>query len=264
VLHVVGGLERFLGLVEQSAVAVVGARRSSPYGTEVARWLARGVAAAGVTVLGGMALGIDAAAHRGALDADAPTVAVLAGAAERPYPSCARGLHARIRGRGAIVSELPPGTPTRRWMFPARNRMIAALAAVTVVVEARADSGALLTARFAAELGRVLGAVPGWITSPLSRGPHQLLRDGALLIDGPQDVLEALFGADAGMGAERARPPLAPHLQAVLDALAEGHDTAAAFVLAGLDADRGLAALASLELAGQLRREPGGRYSVTP
>lgn len=263
VLHVAGGVERLLGLLDQSAVAVVGARRASPYGIEVARSLARGLAAAGVTVLGGMALGIDTAAHRGALDADAPTIAVLAGAPERPYPSSARALHERIRARGTVVSELPPGTPTRRWMFPARNRVIAALAAITVVVEARGDSGALLTAGFAAELGRLRGAVPGRITSPLARGPHQLLRDGALLIGDPQDVLDGLFGAGADRRTERARPPLGPRLQTLLDAVAEGHDTAAAFVLAGLDADRGLAALASLELAGRIRLEPGGRYSVT-
>jgi len=264
VLHVAGGLERFLGLVGDCAVAVVGARRPSPYGKEVARSVARGLAAAGVTVLSGMAMGIDAAAHRGAMDAGAPTVAVLAGAAELPYPAGARALHAGIRGLGAVVSELPPGTRTRRWMFPARNRLIAALGVMTVVVEARPGSGALLTARCAAELGRRLGAVPGRITSPLARGPHQLLREGALLIDGCGDVFDGLFGPGASARPERALPALSAPLQALLDALAEGHGTAAALVRAGLDADRGLAALASLELAGRIRREPGGRYAVLP
>jgi DNA processing protein len=263
VLHIAGGIERLQELVAGSPVALVGARRPSPYGTELARSLGRGVAAAGLTVLSGMAQGIDSAAHRGALDADGPTVAVLAGAAELPYPAGARALHERIRVRGAVVSELPPGTRARRWMFPARNRLIAALGAMTVLVEARAGSGALLTARFAAELGRRLGATPGRVTSPLAHGPHQLLRDGALLIERPQDVLDGLFGADTCRLAKIVRPALEPPLQALFDALAEGHDTPGALAAAKLDADRGLAALAALELAGRIRREPGGRYSVS-
>lgn len=265
VLHVAGGLERFLALADGATVAVVGARRPSPYGIDVARSLARGIAAAGVTVVSGMALGIDAAAHRGALDADGRTVAVLAGAAERAYPARARSLHRRIQAVGAVVSELPPGTESRRWMFPARNRLIAALAGLTVIVEARAGSGALVTARHARELGRQLGAVPGRVTSPLARGPHQLLCEGARLVQGPEEVLDGLFGADPSR--RPSEPPggrlaLPPDLQALLDALAEGHGAAAALAQAGLDADRGLAALAALELAGRIRHEPGGRYSV--
>jgi DNA processing protein len=262
VLHVAGGLER---LVREATVAIVGTRRPSPSGTEVARALARGIAAAGIAVVSGMATGIDAAAHRGALDAQAPTIAVLAGAAERPYPAAARSLHARIRATGAVVSELPPGTRPRRWMFPARNRLIAALAAMTIVVEARAGSGALITARHAGELGRRLGAVPGTVTSPLATGPHELLRAGAELIRGPEDVLDALFGADrSSAGRVSSRAPLSGPTRMLLDALAEGHNIAAALSRASLAADDGLAALASLELAGWVRREPGGRYVVVP
>ncbi|MGI9183984.1 MAG: DNA-processing protein DprA [Solirubrobacteraceae bacterium] len=272
VLHVLGGWDRLLTLVAEPTVAIVGARRPSPYGVAVARSLGRGLAAAGVTVVSGMALGIDGAAHRGALDAldagasevGASTVAVLAGGPETPYPSCARALHGRLAAETTIVSELPPGTAVRRWMFPARNRIIAALSAMTVVVEARAHSGALLTAGHAADLGRPLGAVPGRVTSPLTRGPHGLLRAGARLVEGPEDVLEELFGPEAPVRARRARrsgqPALEPTLRALLDALAEGHGTAAALVHAGLDADAGLAALASLELAGRIRREAGGRF----
>lgn len=266
VLHVAGGLERFLALAKTTAVAIVGSRRPSAYGIDVARSLARGAAAAGITVVSGMALGIDAAAHRGALDANRPTVAVLAAAPERPYPARARSLHARILASGAAVSELPPKTSARRWMFPARNRLIAALAGLTVIVEARPGSGALVTARHAAELGRQLGAVPGRITSPLARGPHRLLRQGALLIEGPEDVLDGLFGADTAARTSRPcapdRPALPPDEQALLDALADGQDAATALVRAGLDAHRGFAALASLELAGRIRHEPGGRYLV--
>ncbi len=265
VLHVAGSLGRFLELAAEPTVALVGSRRPSPYGTDVARTLARELAAAGVTIVSGMAVGIDAAAHRGALEVggpEAPTVAILGGGAERPYPACARGLHARIRGAGAVVSELPPGTRTRRWMFPARNRLIAALASITVVVEARAGSGALLTARFAAQLGRQVGAVPGRIISPLARGPHGLLRDGAVLIDGSGEVLDRLFESGRRPSSRAARPALAPHLQSLLEALAEGQDTAVALARSGLDADRGLAALASLELAGRIGRGTGGRYTV--
>ena len=267
VLHIAGVAERFLALADRATVAIVGARRPSPYGIDVARSLARGLGAAGVTVVSGMALGIDSAAHRGALDADGPTIAVLAGGAERPYPARARVLHGRIQTAGAVVSELPLGAETRRWMFPARNRVIAALGALTVVVEARHGSGALLTAEHAARLGRRLGAIPGRVTSPLARGPHALLRDGALLIEGAEDVFDGLFGAEAGRDGQRSVPPrprLAPELETLLDALAEGHAPPQALALAGLDADRGLAALASLELSGRVRHEPGGRYSVLP
>jgi DNA processing protein len=148
-------------------------------------------------------------------------------------------------------------------MFPARNRIIAALSAMTVVVEARHGSGALLTAAAARDLGRPLGAVPGRITSPLAAGPHRLLRAGAQLIAGPQDVLDGLFGVGVRTAVpKRFETTLAPDLRRLLDALSEGHDTAAALSAAGLPGDRGLAALASLELAGRIRREPGGRFSV--
>jgi DNA processing protein len=256
VLHVVGDLDR----LSDPGVAIVGARRPSPYGLDVAGSLARGTAIAGVTVISGMATGIDAAAHRGALSAGGATLAVLASAPERPYPARARALHARIKAAGVVVSELPPGTSSRRWMFPARNRLIAALAAITVVVEARQRSGALITARHARRLGRTVGAVPGRVTSPLARGPHQLLRDGGQLIEGTEQILDALFGP------EQRRPdraaPLDPQIKALLAALAEGHGTATALRRAGMRADQALAALASLELAGRIERQPGGRYAV--
>jgi DNA processing protein len=263
VLHVAGSLDRFLALAGRSPVAIVGARRASPYGLDVAWTLARRLAVAGVPVLSGMAVGIDSAAHRGALHSDAPTIAVLGGPAERPYPARARALHRRIQTCGAVVSELAPGTATRRWMFPARNRLIAALSALTVVVEARPGSGALITAGYARELSRPVGAVPGLVTSPLAAGPHELIRSGARLIDGPEAALDALFGVGAAFQPP-ARPRLAPELEALLDALAEGQPPTAALARAGLDVDVGLAALASLELAGRVRHEPGGRYSVLP
>lgn len=256
VVHVVGDL----ACLQQPCVAIVGARRPSPYGVDVAGSLARAVAVAGVTVISGMAFGIDAAAHRGALSAGGSTLAVLAAAPERPYPSRARGLHARIRTTGAVISELPPAIGSRRWMFPARNRLIAALAQITIVVEGRSRSGALVTARHAGLLGRPVGAVPGRISSPLAQGPHQLLRDGAQLIDGAGQVLDTLFGPGRR---HRAQPvPLDPLIATLLEALAEGHGTATALKRAGMRTDQALAALASLELAGRIERQPGGRYVV--
>jgi DNA processing protein len=262
VLHIGGELERAVARLADQPVAIVGARRPSPYGVEVARSLGRGLAAAAVTVVSGLARGIDAAAHEGALDGQAATIAVLPGGADLPYPASARRLHRRIAADGAVISELPPGTRVRRWMFPARSRIIAGLSAMTVVIEARRGSGALLTAGFALQLGRGLGAVPGRITSPLAAGPHELLREGAQLVCGPQDVLDGLFGAGGRQAPVRTAAPLTNPLQALLDGLADGRETSAALARAGLSADAGLAALASLELAGRVRREPGGRFSV--
>jgi DNA processing protein len=263
VLHVAGGLARLLALLDGDAVAIVGARRASDYGLEVARSLGRGLSASGVLVVSGMALGIDSAAHAGALDVDAATVAVLPGSAHRPYPAAKRALHRRIRAGGAVVSELGPGTEIRRWMFLARNRIIAALAAMTVVVEAGERSGALVTARLAGELGRPVGAVPGRITTPQAAGPNGLLAAGACVVRGAQDVLDHLFGAGVRpAGVARGEPPA--ELRGLLAAVAAGHDTTAALARAGFEPDRGLAALAALELEGYVRRGAGGRFTVAP
>jgi DNA processing protein len=264
VLHVAGGLERLLARVGEDPVAVVGARRASPYGLEVARSMGRGLAAAGVTVLSGMALGVDSAAHAGALEAGAATVAVLPGPAERPYPPGRRALHRTILATGAAVSELPPGTGVWRWTFPARNRVIAALGAMTVVVEAGERSGALLTARRARELGRPVGAVPGRVTSSQAAGTNGLLAAGARVIRGPQDVLDHLFGVGARDAQRDRRRELPPELRGLLEAVAAGQDTPAALARAGFEPDDGLAALASLELDGYVRRAPGGRFVVVP
>ena len=262
VLHVAGGLARFLALAAGEGVAIVGARRASPYALEIARSLARGVGRAGATVISGMAAGVDAAAHEGALDARGATVAVLPAAPQRPYPASERRRHQRIIGAGAVVSELGPDVAVRRWMFPARNRLIAALGAMTVVVAARRRSGALLTAGLAQQLGRPVGAVPGQVTAPLSWGPHELVKHGARLVTEPADILEVLFGSDgAPLAVEPGAAP-APELRALFDALADGHDPPQAFEQAGLDTVRGLAALAALELGGFVHRRPGGRFSI--
>jgi DNA processing protein len=269
VLHVLGSAERLAqlagGAIDDgpTAVSVVGTRRASADGLEVARGLGRGLGAAGVTVVSGMALGVDSAAHTGALSAPTGTVAVLCAGAERPYPAAKRALHRRIQAAGAVVSELPPETPVWRWMFPARNRIVAALAAMVVVVEAGDRSGALLTARLARSLRRPVGAVPGRVSSPQAAGPNALLAGGAYVVRGAQDVLDVLYGAGARRLQTAPRADLAPELRVLLGAIADGHDTARALAQAGVPADQGLAALAALELSGYVRRGPGGRFSVT-
>lgn len=248
-----------------NAVAVVGARRATAYGLDVARSLGRGLAVAGMTVVSGMAVGIDSAAHAGALDAGMPTVAVLPGPADRPYPASRRALHRRIvAGGGAAVSEIPPGTSVWRWMFPARNRIIAALAAMTVVVEAGERSGSLVTARLAYDIWRPVGAVPGRVTTSQAAGSNALLASGrASVVRGAQDVLDRLFGLGERIAPEPPRPAPPPELAPLLTAIAEGHETAAAALArAGLDPDKGLAALAALELAGFVTRAAGGRFRV--
>jgi DNA processing protein len=262
VLHVAGGLERFLELAAADSVAIVGARRASPYALESARSLARGVAGQ-LTVVSGMASGVDTAAHEGALYVRGGTIAVLASSPERPYPPSGRRLHQEIIGVGAVVSELGPGVPARRWMFPARNRIIAALADMTVVVAARVGSGAMLTIAEAETLGRRTGGVPGQVTAPLSWGPHAVVRLGGDLVCGPDDVLTALDRHGLAPVTARGRVD-DPQLVILLDALADGYEPPQAFTEAGLDAQRGLAALAALELNGCVRRQAGGRYTIVP
>lgn len=264
VLHVIGGIDHALNLLAGEPVALVGARRASGYGLEVARALGRGLAAAGITVISGMALGVDSAAHTGALAGRGPTVAVLPAGPDRPYPASRRALYGRIAAAGAIVAELPAGAAVRRWSPPARNRMIAALAAMTVVVEAAERSGALLTAACARELGRPLGAVPGRVTSPLAAGPNALIRSGAIVVECAQDVLDELFGQGVVRSAERVRPPLTGELERLLGAVGRGDDNLAALSRSGFAAHRVLAGLSALELMGYVRREPGGRFSVVP
>jgi DNA processing protein len=264
VLYVAGELERALALLQHDVVAIVGARRASGYGLEVARSLARGLATAGITVVSGMALGIDSAAHAGALAARGPTVAVLPGGADRPYPPSRRALYNRIVATGAALSELPTGASVRRWAPRGRNRIIAGLATMTIVVEASSNSGALGTAAWARELGRPLGAIPGRVTSELAAGPNGLIRSGARLIERAQDVLDELFGEGAVACSDTVRPALSEELARVLAGIAAGHDTLAALTRQGCGAEQALAATSELELMGYVRRGPGGRFEIVP
>jgi DNA processing protein len=262
VLHVAGDLE-CVGL--DDAVAIVGARRATDYGLAVARDLGGGVSTARVSVVSGLALGIDSAAHSGALEGAAPPVAVLAGGAERPYPASKRHLHAAVRAAGAVVSEMPPGIGIHRWAFVARNRLIAALARVVVVVEATERSGSLTTADLAAELGRTVAAVPGRVTCAGAAGTNGLIRDGAVLARGVADVLDALAevtGATYARGPTAAHPDLDPALRDLLDAIGAGHSTLPMLAATGLEARAVLAGLGELEALGLVRRGFGGRYQV--
>jgi DNA processing protein len=251
-----------------AAVAIVGARRATAGGLEVARGLGRGLAAAGVTVVSGMALGVDAAAHAGALEVRGPTVAVLAGGADVAYPASKRHIHRELIADHCVVSEMPPGFGPHRWCFPARNRTIAGLAQLTVVVEAATRSGSLITADFATQMGRDVAAVPGSVLATQSGGTNALLRDGAILVRDTQDVLDALFDA----GCLTARPTAAastaaarvgalePRLRNLLDEVCAGRDSLEALVRERGDVQTAMAGLAELELLGVLRRAPGGRY----
>ncbi|HEY2334124.1 MAG TPA: DNA-processing protein DprA [Solirubrobacterales bacterium] len=249
-------------LEPEGTVTVVGARRASAYGREVARELGRELTAAGILVVSGLAFGIDACAHRGALDAGT-TVAVLGCGADVAYPASHRSLWRRICERGLVVSELPPGTGAWRWTFPARNRIMAALAAMTVVVEAAQRSGSLITADLAADLGRDLGAVPGPVNSRGSAGANELLAGGACLVRDAQDVLDAMLGPGVRL-AERAGPELEPKLLAALAAVERGGETcdavAAQLDLSGAEA---ASALATLEALGYVSCSMVGAYSRT-
>lgn len=183
-------------LLSGPLVAVVGPREPSTYGLEMARALGSGLAAAGVTVVSGLARGVDACALEAATTSGR-ALAVLPGSVTRPYPAGNARLAAAVARCGALVSETNESRSLTRWAFPRRNRIMAALAQAVVVVEARERSGTLITARIALELGRSVGAVPGRATSPLARGANALLRDGAFLVESPQDVLDELFGAGA-------------------------------------------------------------------
>lgn len=250
------------GLEPVGAVTIVGARRATSYGREVARELGRELAAAGMVVVSGLAFGIDGCVHRGAIDAGR-TVAVLGCGPDVAYPAAHRSLWRRIGERDVVLSELPPGAAPWRWTFPARNRIMAALSGMTVVVEGAARSGSLITADLAADLGRDLGAVPGPVTSRASAGPNNLLAGGACLVRDAQDVLDAMLGPGTRR-VDRAGVALDPDLAAVLAAVEAGEAScdgvAAALGLSGGDA---AAALSRLELLGYLACSPLGVYSRT-
>jgi len=254
-------------LLNVPALAIVGSRMATPQGRTNARGFARALADAGLTIVSGLAHGVDAAAHEGALPTAASTLAVIGTGPDRVYPARNRDLARRIAERGGIVSEFLPGTPPRKENFPRRNRLISGLARVTVVVEAAQASGALQTAGCAQEQGREVMAVPGPITSPVSAGTNGLIRDGATPLLELADLLphypEAAPIAVRGPAPEAGT--LAPVEGRIVNALWAGPRRTEELIEAtGAPVTDALDALSALELSGRIRQRGGGLYELAP
>ena len=248
-------------LLARPALAIVGSRHGTPQGLATAREFARTLGSSGLLIVSGLALGIDAAAHEGALGTNGSTLAVVGTGLDRVYPARNRALAARIASDGGLLSEYVPGTPALKQNFPRRNRLISGLARGVLVVEATLSSGSLITARLAGEQGRDVFAIPGSIHSPFSKGCHKLIREGAKLVETAQDVLDEINGVPrsaerrpAAAGPRRDEPP-------VLHAL--GYDPATIDMLVertGATAESIGAALVTLELDGRVASLPGGYW----
>ena len=239
-----------LALLDRPCVAIVGTRRATAYAERVARELGRVLALAGATVVSGLARGVDACAHRGALDVDGATVAVLGTGLDVVYPRAHAALQRTIGERGLLLSELEPNDPAHGGSFPERNRIIAALCAATIVVEGSERSGALITARHALDMGRNVGAVPGPIDVPQSAGSNRLLADGAVVIASMADAV-TLAGLVAPLRAS-ALPEMGAERR-LWDALAEGPaDLDTLCTRAALPAHEGVAAVSALEIRGMI------------
>jgi DNA processing protein len=271
-LHGVGREGAIAELEHRTTVTIVGSRQASGYGLRVAGRLGHELALAGVTVVSGMARGIDAAAHRGALDGGGVTVAVLAGGPDIVYPARNRALYERITTAGAAISEHPPGVGVRPHQFATRNRIMAALGSVVLIVEASQPSGSLITADLAARLGRTVGAVPGQLGVRVAEGANDLIKDGAHLIRDARDVLDLLYGvgvAEARPELERAPgprpgPPLEPPLLAALELIGEGTATVDRLAHAGeLEPRLAAVAIARLERLGYVAGDALGVYRRT-
>ena len=246
-------------LLQKRGLAMVGSRNATPQGLQTAEIFARALASKGLSIISGLALGIDAAAHRGALAAGGDTVAVIGTGADRLYPARNRELALQIAEQGAIVSEFPLGTPVLAANFPRRNRIISGLSRGVLVVEAATESGSLITARLAGEQGREVFAIPGSIHSPVARGCHRLIKQGAKLVETANDVLEEL--GEITQAAIPEQPSGESDENPLLAAL--GHDPCTLDELVArthTGADQLLGELLTLELAGQLTGLPGNRY----
>ncbi len=251
-------------LLAMPAIAIVGSRNATPQGEANARNFAGALAAHGYAITSGLALGIDAAAHRGALEADGATIAVIGTGADRIYPARNQQLARDVAENGVIVSEFPLGTPASASNFPRRNRIISGLSRGILVVEAAVESGSLITARLAGEQGRDVFAIPGSIHSPQSRGCHRLIRQGAKLVETAQDILEELGSPplrQANAGTTPAGGICAIDSVDLLSHL--GFDPASFDTLAarsGLTPENLSVMLLQLELDGRIASLPGGRY----
>jgi len=253
-------------VLARPAVALVGARAATLGARTWTHDVAADLARCGLVIASGLARGIDAAAHQGALAAGGATVAVLGCGPDICYPPEHAPLAARVVASGCLVTEFPPGTPPRAWHFPMRNRILAGLVSGVVVVQAEPKSGALVTARHALDENRQLMAVPGEIADPRSRGPHALLRDGAALVEDAGDILRNLGLEPAAAGAGRGPETdavLGGDLGALWRALGKSAEIETLRARLGWSAERLLRVLAELELAGLVRRQPGGTVCRT-
>jgi DNA processing protein len=255
-------------ILSEPQLAMVGSRNPTAGGRSTAREFASFFARAGLTVTSGLALGIDAACHEGALAADGPTIAVLGCGLDQIYPRNHEALAERIAASGALVSEFPPGTAPLPACFPQRNRIIAGLSHGTLVVEAAQRSGSLITARLAGTAGRDVFAIPGSIHNPMARGCHQLIRQGAKLVECPEDVLcELKISLSAQLVASApnspgAAPALDKEYKILLDALAfEPASVDSLIARTGMNSESIASMLLILELDGHVAPHPGGRYS---
>jgi DNA processing protein len=248
-------------LVDRPVVAIVGSRAATPYALEVAGQLAVDLASRGLTIVSGLARGVDSAAHRGALTGGGETIAVLGSGVDVMYPPEHAPLAHDIERRGAVISELVPGTPPNAIFFPHRNRIISGLSRAIVVIEAGEKSGSLITARCALDQGRDVLAVPGNVLSGRNRGAHALLRDGAKIVESADDILEEL-GPSLHPGVSSLPPSKAPQTDPILACLPMGEpcdlDTIAERT--GLHSSKLLPRLFDLELQGYVRRAGGGRF----
>lgn len=248
-------------LLDRPALAVVGSRNATPGGAADANAFARALSDAGLTIVSGLALGIDAAAHRGGLAGSASSIAVLGTGADRVYPGRNRNLAHQLSEEGLILTEFPLGTPAVAANFPRRNRIISGLTRGCLVVEAALRSGSLITARLALDQGREVFAIPGSIHSPLAKGCHWLIKQGAKLVESAQDVLEELGMPRAEQSRAPARPPPSPEAQPLLAAMGyDPVDLDTICVRAGLTPDAASAMLLLLELDGHVSRLAGGMY----
>jgi DNA processing protein len=262
-----GPLDRLERLCAERPVAIVGSRRPSTHGQEAAFQLGRKLAAAQVTVVSGMAFGIDAACHRGALDGGGAAIAVLASGADRASPVGNRALYRELRAGGTVISEMPWGASPWRWLFPARNRIMAAISELTVVVEATERSGSLITAEFAESLGRTVAAMPGATGARLTEGNNQLIKDGCAVVRYVDDVLDLVHG----VGMSPSRDPAAMRrpiegdavLGNLLDAVEVGETLDQLAQRTGLGPRELRGALARLEGTGLIRRAGLNRYVAT-
>lgn len=248
---------------DERAVGIIGSRHCTTYGASLARAFARDLAKEGWWIVSGLARGIDTAAHEGALDADGRTAAVVGHGLDLTFPPEAVRLRARMRKDGCVLAEFPLGRPADRQTFPQRNRIVAGLVRVMVVVETDVDGGSMITARFAGDLGKTLCAVPGRADSPSSRGCHALIRDGATLVSSVDDILTEL-------GESRGSPALAlvddpPEFARWLPHFAGGaaHDAESLSVLADCAVAEAAVSLTMMEIRGVLTRRPDGRHERT-